>query len=171
MRAGAGVALLTLVEAIAGIVLMATTVPGFASVGVSAIVGLATVPLVILSTTTTHLFQLRSLSRAREESAGSRLYTSITYGVGSTPRENAAGREEGAAAPGEDTSGLAETAAAPETIEPEMGFIDPITAALQAGHFNAEAFMRDARTGEVREEGDAEASDGGPADTDVSSES
>ena len=166
-RRGAGVALLTLVEGLAGMALMATTVPGVFPVSVSATVRMATVALVIFSTTT-HLFQLRSLGQAREESSGSRLYASITYGVGgSTPKERDAGGEEGAGDPGDGADELGVAPAAPETIEPETEFIDPITAALQLGHFDAEAFMRDKPTGDVREEGDAEASDGEPADTDI----
>ncbi len=86
-RAGAGVALLTLVEALAGLVLMGTTVPGVFPINVPGTAGLATVALVLFSTTA-HLFRLRSLSRAREESTGSRLYASVTYGVGSSSRQD-----------------------------------------------------------------------------------
>ncbi len=165
-RRGAGVALLTLVEGLAGVALMATTVPGVFPVSVSATVGMATVALVVFSTTA-HLFQLRSLSQARDESSGSRLYASITYGVGeSTPKERAGG-EEGAADPGEGADGLEVAPAAPGTTEPKTEFIDPITAALQTGHFDADAFMRGASTGDVREEGDGEDSDDEPAEPDT----
>jgi hypothetical protein len=88
-RAGAGVALLTLVEALAGVVLIATTVLGVWPIRVSVVVGLATVALVLFSTTG-HLFQLRSSNRAREESSGSRLYASVTYGVGGSASREAA---------------------------------------------------------------------------------
>ena len=86
-RAGAGVSLLTVVEALVGVVLMLTTVPGVFPINVPGTAGLATVAIVLLSTTV-HLFRLRSLSRAREESTGSRLYASVTYGVGGPAARN-----------------------------------------------------------------------------------
>ena len=106
-RAGAGVALLTLAEALAGVVLMAATLPGVFSVRVSGIAGLATVGLVLLSTTS-HLVRLRGRARAREESASKRLYTSIKYGT----HEAAPGGDD-EAAPGEKGDGPGDGADTP----------------------------------------------------------
>jgi hypothetical protein len=160
-RRGAGVALLTIVEGLAGMAVMATTVPGVFPVSVSATVGMATVGLVIFSTTA-HLFQLRSLSRVREGSSGSRLYASITYGVGESGSKVEA---EGAAAdPGEGADEQGGADAAPETIEPETEFIDPITAALQTGHFDPETFMKSRSSDQDDTPEDGTPEDGTPED-------
>ena len=138
-RAGGGVSVLTLVEGLAGVVLMVTTMPGVFPVRVTGSVGMGTAVLVLLSTMT-HLGQVRALSRAREESAGQRLYTSIKYGSDDGPAE--------------------ESATEPEESPAESEAMDPITAALQSGHFDEEAFLR-STSGERGTQGDGDAAPGG----------
>ena len=145
-RAGGGVSVLTLVEGLAGVVLMLTTMPGVFPVRVTGSVGMGTAVLVLLSTMT-HLGQVRALSRAREESAGQRLYTSIKYGSDDGPAEESATEPE-------------ESATEPEESPAESEAMDPITAALQSGHFDEEAFLR-STSGERGTQGDGDAAPGG----------
>lgn len=168
MRVGAGVALLTLVEGLAGVGLIATTVPGVVPIGVAGVAGLATVAVVLVSTTA-HLLKLRSLRRARDESSGARLYTSITYGVDEPAADvSAAGPVGGADEPEVDAAGpglgaadVQASAAEPEA-EPEA--VDPITAALQSGHFDEDAFLKSRSPEQEDTPGDGEPSteQGGP---------
>ena len=137
-RTGLGIGLLTLVEGLAGVGLVATTVPGVVPLPMTAAAGMTTVGVVLFSTLS-HLAKLRSFNRAREESAGSRLYASITYGIGNAPsKANAGGPEE----PRDSADPQVDLAATDE-----VGFADPITAALQSGRFDAESFIRSQSAG------------------------
>ena len=103
--------------------------------------------MLVLLSTMTHLGQVRALSRAREESAGQRLYTSIKYGSDDGPAEESATEPE-------------ESATEPEESPAESEAMDPITAALQSGHFDEEAFLR-STSGERGTQGDGDAAPGG----------
>ena len=164
MRAGMGVSLLTVLEGAAGVVLMVTTLPGVFVLPVAGGVAMVTA-VVVLASTTVHLVQIRAASRAREESEGSRLYATLKYGLDDGSPEEApveAGSAEpgdGFARPGESPAEVADTEAVPEPV-------DPITAALQSGHFDEGAFLRSASTGSPAEPGDAELVDAGDGKVD-----
>ena len=163
-RAGGGVSVLTLVEGLAGVVLMVTTILGVFPVRVTGGVGMGTAVLVLLSTMT-HLGQVRALSRAREESASQRLYTSIKYGSDNGPAgETAAVAQE---SPAGSEGSPAESGGSPAEAEEspaESAEVDPVTAALRSGHFDEEAFLR-STSGEKGTQDDGDVAPGGEAPT------
>ena len=111
-RAGSGVSVLTLVEGLAGVVLMVTTLPGVFALRVTGGVGMGTVVLVLLSSAT-HLVQVRASSRAREESEGQRLYVTIKYELDDGPPEEGVIKpEESPTAPEELPEGEGEPSGA-----------------------------------------------------------
>lgn len=99
-------------EGLGGVVLMVTTLPGVFALRVTGGVGMGTVVLVLLSSAA-HLVQVRASSRAREDSAGQRLYTSIKFGSDDGPAEEGATEpEESPAAPEELPEGEGEPSGA-----------------------------------------------------------
>ena len=167
-RAGGGVSVLTLVEGLAGLVLMVTTIPGVFPVRATGSVGIGTAVLVLLSTMK-HLGQVRALGRAREESASQRLYRSIKYGSDEGPARESTAVPEESPADSEGSPAEPKSPAESEESPAESAEEDPITAALRSGHFDEKAFLS-STSGEQGTHGGGDAAPEGedPADEDLS---